>query len=173
MAFVVEMARGRPGSPGFQTFSCPGRVWRDMLAIARSFGWVPQGTMPDPRPWSPDYKFYFEPTYDPDDWAYSKQITAEDAANLAAAVRRANAAISEGTLDPSGGHPPVLIREGMNAWEMLMANARLADLLPRFARFAEAGAFVFAWDEAPEFAAPSFETEPAFRGVELETFASA
>ena len=69
MAIVVEMARGVPDEQGFASYSCAGRSWEALLALAREFGWEPRGAVPDPQAmgWHADYMHFFKPTYEPEE----------------------------------------------------------------------------------------------------------
>ena len=134
MAFVVEMARGRPDEPGFETSGISTFSWDKLLELAREHGWHPAGCTyahgfgepPEPH-WdqATDYKW--------EEWGYDKRIDAEDARNLAAALHRAIAAgitartpflMSDSRVDPG-----------------IITNAR------KLAEFCEGGEFIFAVDD--------------------------
>jgi len=143
------MARGKPGGSGFASYSCSDRTWQGILTIARSFGWVASGTVPDPcaADRNNQYADYFKPTYDAEEWGFCKQVACEDAVALAASLRRAAAAIREGKIaiiEPPG---PPLLKDDLSAEELKRVNSLPTQQLETFAQFAEGGAFAFAWDD--------------------------
>lgn len=149
MAFIVEMARGRPYQPGHETWSCSGDVWDRLLALARQFGWNPQGTAPEAYSGlrAKDYLDHFKPDYRPQEWQHCKVVQSEDAAALADALDRASAALRRGEVAMDHRPGAVLFRDGMTAEELARANAGPLSLIEPFARFARSGAFAFAWDD--------------------------
>ena len=149
MAFIVEMARGMPEEPDFVTYSCGSSTWKGLLTIARSFGWDPRGTVPDP--WAAcrteDYMNWFKSTYDPEEWGYCKRVSDEDARALAAALRRAKAAITEGNVAIFERPGPTLLKDDSSASELERVNSLPTQQMDAFATFAEGGGFAFAWDD--------------------------
>jgi hypothetical protein len=66
-----------------------GRAWGDILKIAHAWGWKPQGTLS--RPMHPEHIDFERHSYFGNDW---QLVTAEDAAEMAHAVRLAIADIA-------------------------------------------------------------------------------
>ena len=149
LSFIVEMAHGRPGDPDFATFSCGDVAWKGLLSTAQTFGWVPLGAIPDPQAarGNEAYTRLFVPTYDPNEWAYCKQISGADAAALAVALRAAVKSIQEGNVRIFERPGSTVLRDGMTEAEYRQVNQLPSALLERFARFAEGGGFAFAWDD--------------------------
>lgn len=149
MTYIVEMARGEIGEPNHLTFACSGSAWKQLLPIAKSFGWNPKGTIPDERmaKWTKDYDRYFQPTYDPEEWAYCKKISKEDARNIATALIAAAAAIKAGEAIVVKNSNPVIFRDDLTQAEFEHINSKSIDLFLKFADFAFGGSFAFAWDD--------------------------
>jgi len=129
----------------FRVFSAnPGSVPtdREILQLARDYGWQPLGTSPDPI-WKHLWEGYgrFPGDYECDEWG--KNISAADAAALADALEQS--ATHRLRAFPKG---PVLIREGMTVKQYRLANAELnAKFLAEFIEFLRHGEFSFFWDD--------------------------
>jgi len=141
--FIVVMCGGEPYSPNYRQFFCHGKVWEQILEMAKEWGWKPLGTKPVSH-WGDEYwkDQGFPSDYHCED--FGKIVTTEDGKSLADALERALAT----SLKFSAIDGPVLIVEGMNAQEYRLANAPLsADLLKAFIRFLHRGDFKFFWDD--------------------------
>jgi hypothetical protein len=149
MAFIVEMSRGEPHTPTFASFSCGKNAWKDLLSIARTFGWFPMGTVHDPYAarFTKDYEKDFVPDYSPEEWAYCKRIDDADALKLSAALKRAAKSIREGNVVVLERSGPTLIKGDITDNELRRVNQLPTELLESFAQFAGGGGFVFAWDD--------------------------
>lgn len=149
MAFIVEMAHGTPDSPEFRVFSCGKATWEGLLSLGKTFGWVPRGAAPDQKAVaeSPEYMKFFHPNYEPDEWAYCKMFTAEDASELADALQRAAEALRAGNVALLEKKGTFLLRDDMTPEELYAANALPSQALNDFIRFLKHGEFVFAWDD--------------------------
>ena len=126
MAFIVHMYRNR----GNDFYSFHEGHWNSFYTLGIAHGWVPRGTTPTPdlpgvpssgsiREWAAFGKFTGD--YQPEDIAYDKLVTAEDAQAWANALTR--------VLDedfPTPVHPEVT---------------------RKFIEFLRGGAFGFAWDD--------------------------
>jgi hypothetical protein len=134
MAFVVELVRGRPDEPGFETSGISTSSWDKLLELAREHGWHPAGCKYDHGFGEPAEVHWGQVTdYNWEDWQYAKRIDSEDARNLAAALHRAIAAgITART--------PFLISDSRADPGIVTSARKLAD-------FCERGGFVFAVDD--------------------------
>ena len=74
------------------------KKWKQLLTLAENFGWEPSGSVNANDIDHPtiDYEKHFKPTYDPDEWAYCKAVSKEDAKNIAVALLRVDDAIKSG-----------------------------------------------------------------------------
>jgi hypothetical protein len=117
--------------------------------MAKEFDWKPSGAVPDPVAARnmPDYPRFFKSDYDPDEWAYCKRVTDDDAANLSQALRRAAASIHAGNVTVLEQPGPTLLRDDISAEELKRVNQLPSELLDKFADFAAGGGFAFAWDD--------------------------
>lgn len=149
MAFIVEMARGEPFRPGFASYSCGYSAWKGLLSIAKSFGWIPLGTVRNPRSASKtkDYEKHFEPNYNPEEWAHCKRISDSDALNLVVALKRAADSISNENVLVFERPGSILLRDDMTPEEFRRVNQLPTELLKQFIQFAGGGGFAFAWDD--------------------------
>ena len=79
-------------------YSCHRDTWKQLLTLAETFGWQPSGSVNanDIEHPTVDYDEHFKPTYDPDEWAYCKAVSKEDAKNIAVALLKADDAIKSG-----------------------------------------------------------------------------
>lgn len=149
MVWIVEMVRGNPEEPNFESYDCGKRSWEGFLSLAKKFGWEPAGTVMDD--WSAgcrkDYIDWFKPTYDPDEWAYCKCVGGDDAKALAAALSRAESAISAGTFTLTELRGPTIIRDDLTPAASMQINSGVAEELKEFIAFAARGEFTFAWDD--------------------------
>ncbi len=149
MAFIVEMARETLGEPGFETWSCDGATWKRLLSIAKTFGWVPLGTVVDERmaSYTTDYRAHFKPTYDPEEWGHCKRLNNDDAKALSGALYAAIEMIETGKVATLQRPGPTVIREDFDLAELSQVNLRGTGQLKRCADFASRGGFAFAWDD--------------------------
>ena len=149
MVFIVEMAHRAPRESEFREFSCGKATWEQLLSLGKTFGWKPRGVVPDPKAMStnPEYMKFFRPNYGPDEWAYCKMFTAEDAAALADALQHAAEALRKGNVALLEKKGPILLRDNMTPEELSAANALPSQTLNDFIRFLRHGEFVFAWDD--------------------------
>lgn len=149
MVFIVEMAHRAPRETDSREFSCGKATWEQLLALGKTFGWKPHGVVPDSKAMAtnPEYMKFFRPNYEPDEWAYCKMITAEDANALADALQRAADAIRSNKIELYEKKQPLLLRDGMTPEELSTANAPPSEVLHEFIRFLRNGEFVFAWDD--------------------------
>jgi hypothetical protein len=85
MAFIVEMVHRKEDCPEPRFYSCHRDTWKQLLTLAETFGWQPSGSVNanDIDHPTVDYDKHFKPTYDPDEWAYCKAVSKEDAKNIA------------------------------------------------------------------------------------------
>jgi hypothetical protein len=141
MAFVVEMI-GKPDAVGRRYFCCSATTWRQVLQLGIDLGWKPAGTSSDDAGRSGrEQPGGLSPDYECDDWG--KSVSTADAAALADALERA----SRQPL-PKFERGPTLLREGMTADEVRMANANLdAGFLKELMQFLRRGEFTFLWDD--------------------------
>lgn len=146
---IVEMVRGKPGQPQFTTFDLQVKTWRQLLEVAETFGWTPEGTVMHERSarTNPDYIARFQPTYQVEPWGYCKRVTDTDAASLSSALVSAYKAINGGDFAPLQRQNQVLISEDMTESEFKRLNLSANDSLRDFAEFTSKGGFIFAWDD--------------------------
>jgi hypothetical protein len=127
--------------PQRRTFYCSGQVWYDSLDLARKRGWRPAGTVPadeSREAWARAGRFdsSFKPRLRP----YVKQVSPQDAANLAHSLERALG-------DPV---EMAMLRVRLNAQRvrepLTPADRPLSSpFLRDFIAFLHRGPFVFAW----------------------------
>ena len=147
--FVVEMYRDVPLTDSFAAYSCGSSTWKGLLALARTFGWKPLGTIADPKAARdcPDYVRLFKTDYDPNDWAYCKRIGDADAKNLAIALRQAMVAMEDGKVVALERSGPQLLHDEMAEEEFKRVNGLPSKSIAEFVNFLDGGGFVFAWDD--------------------------
>lgn len=90
---------------------------------------------------------FFRPDYEPDEWAYSKMFTADDAYALADALQRAMDTIRISNVALFEKNGPILLRDNMTPEELSAANVPPSEALHGFINFLRHGQFVFAWDD--------------------------
>jgi hypothetical protein len=101
MAFIVEMARGRPDDEDFQTFTMDVWTWKIMLEFGKKNGWKQAGTLPDEYAASyPEYMNYFKNDYEPNEWSLCKAFDAMDALGLAKALKLGVQRALDGKIPP-------------------------------------------------------------------------
>lgn len=149
LAFIVEMARGTPGEPGFECWSCDDATWKGLLSIAKCFGWVPLGTVVDERmaSYTAGYRAHFKSTYDPEEWGHCKRLNNDDAKALSGALYAAIEMIDSGKVATLQRPGPTVLREDFDLAELSHVNLSITGQLKRFADFASRGGFAFAWDD--------------------------
>ena len=149
MVGIVEMARGKVGKNNHQTFACSLSKWNQLLAIAKSFGWLPKGAIHDSEmsKWTKDYDKYFENNYEPNEWAFCKKIGDVDSYNLASALIGAHQALIAGEVIILKNSSATIFKDNLSNSELEAINNDLLDLIPKFAHFASVGNFIFALDD--------------------------
>ena len=75
------MVHRKEDCPEPRFYSCHRDTWKQLLTLAETFGWQPSGSVNanDIDHPTVDYDKHFKPTYDPEEWAYCKAVTKEDA----------------------------------------------------------------------------------------------
>jgi hypothetical protein len=94
---------------------------------------------------SEDYDRCFEPSYDPNEWAYCKRVSDEDARRLAEALSKASGALVGSDAEERVG--PTVLGDDLEPEELHRVNAGLKVVLDGFVEFAFRGGFAFAWDD--------------------------
>jgi hypothetical protein len=142
--FIVEMCGGEPYTAQYRYFCCHGKVWDQLLDLAKNWGWEPEGTTLDQmaRNFMREQTILeFNGDYHPEDFA--KTVSERDGSAMAGALERA----SKQPL-PEPAQKPLSIREGMTGEQYRMANADISgEMLNEFAGFLRKGAFAFFWDD--------------------------
>jgi hypothetical protein len=149
MAFIVEMIHKKEGQAQPRSFALSGDSWKQLLAIARTFGWQPKGTVPadDPADCSAEYLNLFKPDYEPEEWAYCKAVTKDDASNIAVALLAAYDAFKSGKILPMPQRQPTALAENYETVGFEAISGDVGQKLLQFGLFASQGGFLFAWDD--------------------------
>ncbi len=148
MTHIVEMVRGSPREPNFETHSCTGIQWEGMLDSARTFGWVPLGTIPDElaRNLYPNYMSAFVPDYTPNEWRWCKRLSDADAKALSDALLRSSRSLIMRKLRKP--ETETVIIGGPNGSSSNKRNhLSVPTCIDAFLSFAAQGGFAFAWDD--------------------------
>ena len=149
MAFVVEMVHRKEDCPEPRFYSCHRDTWKQLLTLAETFGWQPSGSVNAndiDRP-TADYDKHFKPTYDPDEWAYCKAVTKEDAKNIAIALLKANDAIKSGKVAILTKSKSTIFKNSLSEEEFQSINSNIGQQILQFGLFASQGGFLFAIDD--------------------------
>lgn len=146
--YVREVIPNGPPDPERRTFSCHASNWTTAQALAKAFGWVPQGAVV--RPWrgTEGLVTVRDTDYVPDGWIRGvHRVDADDATAWGRALEACVQAIDAGMFDLPDVQSPVLIRDGMTLDQFRQANRGLTvQFLRSFAAFLSKGAFEFGWD---------------------------
>jgi len=144
MTFQVEMIRGEYSKPDFEEYSLTIWTWRALLDFGRQNGWLESGTKPDPFSLSrnTEYLLHFKPTYEPEEWVFSKLFDSSDAAALATALNLGQERIRDGIIAA-----PMLDVGYTTQEDCEQRNRWLLECIPEFIRFLERGTFCFASDD--------------------------
>jgi hypothetical protein len=149
MAFIVEMVHREEDCPDPQFYSCHRDTWKQLLTLAETFGWEPSGSVNanDIEHPTVDYDKHFKPTYDPDEWAYCKAVSKEDAKNIAVALLRAVDAIKSGKVAILPKAKSTIFKNLLSEEELQSINSSIGQQILQFGLFASQGGFLFAWDD--------------------------
>lgn len=123
------------------------KTWRNLLGVAKSFGWQPKGTQPNQSAAERDPKYlsYFECSYDVKE--YSKNFSSEDALALSSALMAACAAVKSGEFHLIESSGPVWLSDSMDQQAFDQINADLDVAILRLAEFSAKGEFSYSWDD--------------------------
>jgi hypothetical protein len=135
MAFIVEFVRGNPEQDRVQTCNISTFAWNKLLPVAERYGWKTAGCVFYSHRGSTEPHWEQPTDYHWDEWRYCKRIAAEEARNLAAALRLA---IAAGITQSDG---PTLISDSGFVDSGVAVSAR------QLAACAERGGFIFAVDD--------------------------
>jgi hypothetical protein len=149
MAFIVEMVHRKEDCPEPRLYSCHRDTWKQILTLAETFGWQPTGSVNADDIEHPmvDYDKHFKPSYDPDEWAYCKAVSKEDAKNIAAALFRADDAIKSGKVAIFPKAKSTIFANSLSEEELLSINSSIGQQILQFGLFASQGGFLFALDD--------------------------
>jgi hypothetical protein len=149
MAFIVEMVHRKEDRPDPQFYSCHRDTWKQLLTLAETFGWQPGGSVnaSDIDYPTADYDEHFKPTYDPDEWAYCKAVSKEDAKNIAIALLRADDAIKSGKIAILPKTKSAIFKNSLSDEDFQSINSSIGQQILQFGLFASEGGFLFAWDD--------------------------
>lgn len=146
MAFIVEIFR----EPGIRTngidMRITGSTWDKLLKIAKSEGWEPMGTVmsletiTSPENFRNDYN----PGY-PD----SKRVSAEDAKNMAKALRKVKQRMDSGEVTVEVKGPVIFVDSDSSSTgsNSLFIPGISPEFLEKFIKYIEFDAFEFWWDD--------------------------
>ena len=149
MAFIVEMVHRKEDCPEPRLYSCHRDTWKQLLTLAETFGWQPSGSVKANDIEHPmvDYDKHFKPTYDPDEWAYCKAVSKEDAKNIAIALLKADDEIKLGKIAIFSKTKSTIFKNSLSEDEFQSINSSIGQQLLQFRLFASQGGFLFAWDD--------------------------
>lgn len=145
MAFIVEIFR----VPGIKTngidMSITGSVWDKLLALAKSEGWEPMGTVMGPE--SGNSPGRFRNDYEPD-YPDSKRVSAEDAKNMAKTLRKIKQKMDAGELSVEVKGPVIFVdSDSSSGSNSLHIPGISPEFLEKFIQYIEFDAFEFWWDD--------------------------
>ena len=148
MVYIVEMCEYPVDRENKRLFSCHGSTWFKILDIAKKYGWIPKGTVL-PEDASKYWEEYgkFEDTYEPEEWAYCKAVSEEDANNLADALERALGDINDKFFEGYKKPPVPIIVEDFDGTSTVYKSGISEKFLREFIQYLREGAFCFAWDD--------------------------
>ena len=149
MAFIVEMVHRKEDCPEPRFYSCHRDTWKQLLTLAETFGWQPSGSVNanDFDHPTADYDEHFKPTYDPDEWAYCKAVSKEDAKNIAVALLKANDAIKSSKVAILPKAKSTIFKNSLSEEDFQSINSSIGQQILQFGLFASQGGFLFAWDD--------------------------
>jgi hypothetical protein len=141
MAFIVEMVHRKEDCPEPRFYSCHRDTWKQLLTLAEAFGWQPSGSV--------NANDIDHPTvdYDPDEWAYCKAVSKEDAKNIAVALLRADDAIKSGKVALLSKGKSTIFKNSLSEEEFQSINSSIGQQILQFGLFASQGGFLFALDD--------------------------
>ena len=146
MAFIVEIFR----VPGIKTngidMSITDSTWEKLLEIAKSEGWEPMGTVMGPESGNDAHRFINN--YDPD-YPDSKRVSAEDAKNMAKALRKVKQRMDAGELSVEVKGPVIFVDSDSSSTgsNSLHIPGISPEFLEKFIQYIEFDAFEFWWDD--------------------------
>ncbi|MFZ4591876.1 MAG: hypothetical protein ACOYN6_12815 [Ignavibacteria bacterium] len=146
MAFIVEIFR----VPGIRTngidMKFHGSTWSKLLEIAESEGWEPMGTVMGPESGNDAHRFINN--YDPD-YPDSKRVSAEDAKNMAKALRKVKQRMDAGELSVEVKGPVIFVDSDSSSTgsNVLVIPGISPEFLEKFIQYIEFDAFEFWWDD--------------------------
>ena len=131
MAFIVEMVHKKEDCPEPRFYSCHRDTWKQLLTLAENFGWEPIGSVNanDIDHPTVDYDKHFKATYDPDEWAYCKAVSKEDAKNIAVALLRADDAIKSGKVTILPKAKSIIFKNSLSEEEFQSINNSITNPL--------------------------------------------
>ena len=143
------MVHRKEDCPDPRFYSCHRDTWKQLLTLAETFGWQPSGSVNANDIDHPkiDYDEHFKPTYDPDEWAYCKAVSKEDAKNIAIALLKADAAIKSGKVAILPRAKSIIFKKSLSEQEFQSINSSIDQQFLKFGLFASQGGFLFAWDD--------------------------
>ena len=149
MALIVEMIHRKEDCDKPLSFSLNGESWKRLLTLAQTFGWKPSGTVPadSPSETSAEYLKFFKPNYEPEEWAYCKAVTKEDASNIAVALLAAYDNIKSGKVVLMSKERPAIFADEISEQEFQSISGSIEKIILEFGFFASQGGFLFAWDD--------------------------
>ena len=137
MTNVVRLYRDAAETHGRDLFSCSISRWQLLLELGRTFGWQPEGTTYE-LPSGSKLTAAALRDYDPGSPADRKLISAQDAANWARALEKAQ----------SSDHLPSIIERQLGSAEAEGDTIAAANhSIDEFIEYAFGGAFVFALEQ--------------------------
>lgn len=107
------------------------KKWKQLLTLAENFGWEPSGSVNANDIDHPtiDYEKHFKPTYDPDEWAYCKAVSKEDAKNIAVALLRVDDAIKSGKVTILPKAKSIIFKNSLSEEEFQSINNSITNPL--------------------------------------------
>ena len=149
MAFIVEMVHRKEDCPEPRFYSCHRDTWKQLLTLAETFGWQPSGPVNanDIDHPTADYDKHFKPTYDPDEWAYCKAVSKEDAKNIAIALLKTDDAIKSGNVAILQKAKSTIFKNSLSEEEFQTINNSIGQQILQLRLFTSQGGFLFALDD--------------------------
>ena len=107
------------------------KKWKQLLTLAENFGLEPSGSVNANDIDHPtiDYEKHFKPTYDPDEWAYCKAVSKEDAKNIAVALLRVDDAIKSGKVTILPKAKSIIFKNSLSEEEFQSINNSITNPL--------------------------------------------
>jgi hypothetical protein len=149
MTFIVQMVHRTEDCPEPLFYSCHRDTWKQLLTLAETFGWQPSGAANanDTEHPTADYDKHFKPNYDPEEWAYCKAVTKEDAKNIAIALLQAHDAVKSGKVTMLPNSRSFILNDSLTKDDFHSINSSLDQQILQFGLFASQGGFLFACDD--------------------------